>query len=74
MTEPLICTCQILDAPGLHEDFGGGVKVQVQVLKIDPECAVHTGPPNPLCRACTDDDGSCTCTKPCGAVTCTGGF
>lgn len=72
MTTPSVCTCQILDAPELRGEFGPGV--EVQVLKIDPACAVHTGPPNPLCRACTDDEGSCSCTKPCGTITCTGGF
>lgn len=66
--EYLDCGCQVREIAGA---FGPGVIALV--FKIRPGCTEHTGPPNPLCRTCTDDEGSCTCTRPCGAITCTGG-
>lgn len=67
----MTCTCTELDAPELHGEFGPDVTVSV--IKIDPDCPVHTGPPNPDCRACSPEDyGPCTCTTPCGSICCTG--
>ena len=42
---PLTCTCTILDAPELDRDFWHSVTISV--IKINPGCPVHTGPPNP---------------------------
>jgi hypothetical protein len=66
------CTCTLIEAPELDGEFGPGTTVQV--IKLNPGCPVHTGPPNPLCRACTEDYGPCTCMKPCGTIVCTGGY
>ena len=53
----LICTCQIIDAPELHGEYGPGV--DVSILKINPSCPVHHVHDETLnCQACYNNEPS----------------
>ena len=42
-----------------------------RTLKIFLSRETRDDTPNPACRACTDDYGPCTCTRPCSSIVCT---